>query len=121
MNEERKYLTGDYRKVWSYVPAGSDITVRWFAAPGITNDIESEVAALNILLEHAPQVYSGLNPDLFGWRTPLGNELCTECVGRIHARGCSIPKGSQPVWVDSGDTINCVLDGGGQKHKTEVV
>lgn len=63
-----------------------------------TESSREEVATLRRFIEHAPSNPGPLAADLRGWWTPEGNYVCNRCAGRIMARGCQLPRGSEPVW-----------------------
>jgi len=50
------------------------------------------------ILEHAPTDPPSGAPDLWGYECP-GFFVCSECVGRMIARGyCHLPSTWKPVW-----------------------
>lgn len=51
-------------------------------------------------LEHAPQSPRQLTPALKGWSVPPCVVVCPTCAGRIMARGCRLPEGSEPLWFE---------------------
>ena len=71
--------------------------------------MKDTIETLKNIIEHAPQS-ENQNPDLLGWWTSDGYYICSGCTARIHARGCSIPKGSNPAWADNpvvGECCTC--------------
>jgi len=58
------------------------------------------VQYLRDAIEFAPKSPGKLVPDLRGWWTPDGYYVCSPCAGRIIARGCNLPRDSEPVWRD---------------------
>ncbi len=64
---------------------------------------------LKTAIEHAPRDPGRLSPELRGWRTADGLFLCPVCAGRILARGCRLPQGTDPVWESdaAGDCVCC--------------
>lgn len=51
-------------------------------------------------LEHAPASPGPLAPALKGWSLPPRGIVCPTCAGRIMARGCRLPEGSEPLWFE---------------------
>ncbi len=51
-------------------------------------------------LEYAPASPGPLPPGLKGWSTPDLVTVCPTCAGRIMARGCRLPEGSEPLWFE---------------------
>lgn len=71
---------------------------------------------LKTQLEHAPANFPAPPPDLLGWTTPATQPywteflfVCPSCAGRIMARGCKLPKNSEPVWNDRECDMKCCL------------
>lgn len=64
----------------------------------ISDEAREERARLMTALEHAPENGGKIAPGLRGWWTPAGWWICARCTARILARGCSLPRGSGPVW-----------------------
>lgn len=62
--------------------------------------MNNTVSYLRTAIEHAPRDPGKLAPNLRGWFTPDGYYVCATCAGRIMARGCQLPRGSNPVWKD---------------------
>lgn len=65
------------------------------------------VKALRMFIEYAPTDPGPMASDLLGWWTPDGYYVCARCAGRIMARGCSLPTGSDPAWVDTPIGVCC--------------
>lgn len=55
-------------------------------------------------LECAPVDPVPAPPDLVGWNfhdeRAFWRFLCVRCAGRIMRRGCHLPSGSEPLWLD---------------------
>lgn len=69
-------------------------------ADEMTEEQREERIYLKNALEYAPKSPGKQAANLRGWWTPLGWYLCAACAGRIMARGCGMPRGSEPVWTD---------------------
>lgn len=69
----------------------------------MTEDQEVTLAELRRAVEYAP-LTAAYAENLHGWRTPDGLYICASHVARIFARGCTIPRGSSPVWTDEATT-----------------
>lgn len=66
------------------------------------------VQRLKEFLEHSPKSPGTLAPTLHGWLThPDQLFVCAVCAGRIMARGCQLPRGSEPVWTDQNVKGKC--------------
>lgn len=67
------------------------------------------VLTLRRMLADAPADPGPIAPDLRGWWTVSGFYVCARCAGRIMARGCQLPAGCKPVWVDqpTGVCVTC--------------
>lgn len=72
-----------------------------------TPETEAEVELLKRFIEHAPQNPGVLSDELAGWWTPAGNYVCARCAGRIMARGCQLPRGTEPAWNDQPTGVCC--------------
>lgn len=59
------------------------------------------VEYLRRAIEHAPDDPGPLAVNLAGWSVVPGLFCCLVCAGRILARGCRLPVGSDPVWRDN--------------------
>lgn len=57
------------------------------------------VELLKTQIEHAPKNPGIIAKNLLGWWTPDGYYIDAVCAGRIMARGCSLPQGSEPCWI----------------------
>lgn len=76
----------------------------------LTAAAKVEVTMLKDFLEHAPRDPGPHAADLRGWKTPLHSFVCVVCAGRIMARGCFLPKGSEPVYgkAETGSAACCL-------------
>ena len=54
-------------------------------------------------LQYSPASSGPIADNLRGWWTPNGWFVCAKCAGRMLARGCNLPAGSEPVWKDRAD------------------
>lgn len=61
---------------------------------------QEEKVTLRSFAEYGPRNAPVKNPDLRGWKTPIGHFVCAGCAARILGRGCHLPNGSEPVWMD---------------------
>lgn len=64
------------------------------------------IETLRRYLEHAPKDPGPIAPGLAGWNFPEG-QICSTCAGRIIARGCPLPPGSEPIWGT--ESLVCAL------------
>lgn len=83
----------------------------------------TELDYIKLSLEHAPADPGPMNPDLIGWLTPEGNTLCAVCAARMIARGCHLPRNSEPIWrghmPEESTKADCCGCGGKDKEKTQ--
>lgn len=64
---------------------------------------------LETSLEHAPKSPGPLAPNLVGWSMDEGKlTICAHCAGRILARGCHLPRDSEPLWHGPVAIICCL-------------
>lgn len=66
------------------------------------------VRQLQTAIQHAPAPLP-TGTDLQGWFTADGYYVCARCASRIMARGCALPRQSEPVWKDQprGVCVTC--------------
>lgn len=77
-----------------------------------TTVILDTIDYLKRCLEGAPANPGKLAPNLRGWRTPDGVYVCIQCAGRIMARGCNLPRDSEPNWRnDAAPALPCCCCG----------
>ena len=72
-----------------------------------TQQAEEKSQILNSIA-HAPAI-AFANPKIKGWWTPAGWFICENCTARIHARGCTIPAKSEPVWKGDAEPYGVCL------------
>jgi hypothetical protein len=75
------------------------------------------VASLRRAIEYAPRTIPAPAEGLLGWWTPDGAFVCATCAGRVMARGCALPRGSEACWKEQPFGVCCTcpsdqLDGG---------
>lgn len=81
--------------------------------------MSSDMELLVRFIEHAPRDPGPLAGNIRGWWLPPGEYVCAHCAGRIMARGCQLPRGSEPAWSDGKPAQfgQCGLSGKGASHE----